>query len=248
MNATYGRLDALLDELAALGVKLEPTGDENLTIDAPKGALTSDLIARLKTSKVDLLWRLRTSGTIGRHQCATASEYPVEAPVAGPETDDDCPEDGVEVIDPVEWNGCPTCGRLDAWQSEAGDRFGRTPGRWRCLRCDPPAASRRMLAVAARIRADEVRRHPTYAITQPGFKSGDRTAAQFRVCLPGCTDETEAKVYILISFDDPGGDCDYPELDPPPGVTPPPEPIRSIVESRTIVMKPTSAFCNTCDC
>ena len=36
---------------------------------------------------------------------------------------------------------CPVCGSLELWQSVAGDLLGLTPGRWRCMKCDPPTAA-----------------------------------------------------------------------------------------------------------
>lgn len=135
MNATDRRLDDLLAELSRFDVRLTPTGDGGLTIDAPEGTLTPDLIERLKTLKWDLIAQLAN---------------PAEA------SDEAGPLSEFETVEG--WNGCSTCGSLDAWLPAAGDRFGRTSGRWRCSTCDPPEASRRMLAAAERIRDDEARR------------------------------------------------------------------------------------------
>jgi hypothetical protein len=155
MNATRQRLDDLLSELSRLDVRLMPTGDGDLALDAPEGTLTPDLQTRLKSCKGDLLARLASVSAT----CAPGPRGEV-ADTTGGLTDTADTEHGNEWegIDPDDWNGCPTCGSLDAWQSCAGDPFGRTPGRWRCSTCDPPEASRRMLAAADRIRADEARR------------------------------------------------------------------------------------------
>lgn len=48
-------LQELLTECKAHGIRLIPAGDANLTIDAPEGALTSDLTERLKAHKAELL-------------------------------------------------------------------------------------------------------------------------------------------------------------------------------------------------
>ncbi len=67
--------------------------------------------------------------------------------------DVDRTDHSARIIDPPD--PCPKCGSLELWESMAGDLFGLTPGRWRCLRCDPPAQSRRLCK-----RADRLRRSP----------------------------------------------------------------------------------------
>lgn len=57
---------------------------------------------------------------------------------------------------------CRRCGSLELWQSVAGDLFGVTPGRWRCVQCDPPETVRWILALAEQIR----RRHSQNAGTR----------------------------------------------------------------------------------
>jgi len=47
---------------------------------------------------------------------------------------------------------CSECGGLEAWEPIAGDLFGATPGRWRCLKCDPPTKARRLAEKVARLR------------------------------------------------------------------------------------------------
>ncbi len=55
-----------------------------------------------------------------------------------------CGLDPAEVIDPAELVPCPTCARLELWETLAGN--------WRCLRCDPPTRARRLAEAAERIR------------------------------------------------------------------------------------------------
>jgi len=64
-------------------------------------------------------------------------------------------------LDPADWPDfgelpdvppCPTCGSLKAWQSMAADLHGIAPGRWRCLKCNPPTKSRAWAAKAAELR------------------------------------------------------------------------------------------------
>jgi len=51
-----------------------------------------------------------------------------------------------DLIDPPD--PCPECGTLELWLPAAGDLFGKTPARWRCRRCDPPTAARRLRGTA----------------------------------------------------------------------------------------------------
>lgn len=80
----------------------------------------------------------------GGSSCDPANDFTLE-PV-GP---DDWPAD---YLDPDELTPCPRCGTLDQWQSIAGDLFATTPGRWHCMKCDPPKTARRLAETAARIR------------------------------------------------------------------------------------------------
>jgi hypothetical protein len=150
-------LDELLADCDARGIRLVPAGDGGLTIDAPKDALTPDLIGRLKSHKAELLAILRPAEGPGGLTAAPADDHPkrvASRPEASPEAIrwEDC-------IDPPD--PCPKCGSLELWQSAAGDLFGRTPGRWRCLRCDPPTTARRLAELAERIRRREIRRNTT---------------------------------------------------------------------------------------
>lgn len=49
---------------------------------------------------------------------------------------------------------CERCGSLDQWLSLAGDLAGVAPGRWHCLRCNPPETARRLRGLAERLRAN----------------------------------------------------------------------------------------------
>ena len=48
-----------------------------------------------------------------------------------------------QVIDPPD--PCPECGKLELWQTMAGN--------WRCLRCDPPTTARRLRQAATRLKS-----------------------------------------------------------------------------------------------
>ena len=47
---------------------------------------------------------------------------------------------------------CPKCGSWEQWQTAAGDLFGRTPGNWRCEKCDPSTDSDKLKERAARLK------------------------------------------------------------------------------------------------
>ena len=123
-------LQELLADCEARGIGLIPAGDAGLTIDAPEGALTPDLVERLKACKAELLAFLQPETHNG----------------AGGWSD---------AIDPPD--ACPKCGRLELWQSVAGNPFGQMPGTWRCVRCDPPTTARRLRKTAARLRKQRPR-------------------------------------------------------------------------------------------
>lgn len=134
----------LLSECDARGIRLAAADGGKLEIDAPQEALTDSLLRQLRAAKSELLEALQpqTPATVDAEPAALAG---------------DCPEE-TDSIDPGEIPACPTCGSLDAWHSVAGDLYGRTPGRWRCEHCDPPTASRWLLAKTAEIRAKQERR------------------------------------------------------------------------------------------
>ena len=66
-------LGSLIEQLSALGVRLSAEGDE-LSVSAPRGALTSELRARLASQKAQLIGRLRQPAA------RPASPWPVIVP------------------------------------------------------------------------------------------------------------------------------------------------------------------------
>ena len=113
----------LMADLDRRGIRLEADGDRLRF--SPRSAMTPDLVERMKTHKNELLALLQPEA----------------------HNDADGWDDAIDPPDP-----CPTCGRLELWQSVAGDSFGQTPGTWRCVRCDPPITGRRLRDAAARLR------------------------------------------------------------------------------------------------
>ena len=79
------------------------------------------------------------------------AHYPPDVTEALPAADsrwEDGPEAGhtdesIEVIEPPD--PCPECGKLELWQTMAGN--------WRCLRCDPPNTARRLRQLATRLKS-----------------------------------------------------------------------------------------------
>lgn len=78
----------LLIECAIHGVYLHSDGDGGLMIDAPQGALTSDLVDRLKASKTELLAALKSS-TASPPSVATPTTEQPEPPLPATEASDD---------------------------------------------------------------------------------------------------------------------------------------------------------------
>ena len=157
----------LLAECDAHGIWLLPAGEDGLTIDGPKDALTPALMTRLKACKAELLKALRpaielsdatevgqaaldgTDGGLlfepGVMKIHRVADVRWASHNAATETVDDCqPEfvgpDGwpVDSIGPDELDPCPKCETLELWQTLKGN--------WRCQRCDPPTTARRLAA------------------------------------------------------------------------------------------------------
>ena len=103
------RLADLLVRLDSQGVELEAV-DGRLAVDA-SGDLSPELVGELRNLKAELL-RALTPATVGP---------------------DGWPADTVDFDD---IKPCPSCGRLDAWQSLAGN--------WHCRRCEPPEMAQRV--------------------------------------------------------------------------------------------------------
>ena len=69
-------LAELLADCRARGIRLIPTGDDRLTIDAPEDALTPDLIERLKACKGELLAILRPAPDVALVAPAARKDAP----------------------------------------------------------------------------------------------------------------------------------------------------------------------------
>ena len=155
MTGTPLILAELLADCNAHGIRLALADGGGLEIDAPQGALTPDLIGRLKAHKGELLAILRPAVAPGRVTTTPAAREaePAESrPGAVPEAIrwEDC-------LDPPD--PCPECGTLELWQTLSGN--------WRCLRCDPPIVARRLAEIAERIRWRKIRKNTTGRKGQP---------------------------------------------------------------------------------
>lgn len=172
MTRTPSILADVLADCDAHGIRLALADGGGLAIDAPKDALTPNLLARLKEHKADLLVMLRPApevAPINQADAATVWQAALDRLEGDPlfppdvmeglraadarlEDDPDSGEanESIELIDPPD--ACPDCGSLELWQTVAGDLYGRTPGRWRCLRCDPRTTAQRLRERAAQIR------------------------------------------------------------------------------------------------
>lgn len=168
----------LLADCDSHGIRLALADGGGLAIDAPKDALTPELLARLKAHKADLLPMLRPAAELGT--CEDCGQSLTETPTFDGFLNLECPgcdrcfgcrpstgeiaarfavapekaitvsDDESQVIGEVV--PCPDCGSLELWQSAAGNLFGLTHGRWRCMKCDPPTAAQRLPEAADRIR------------------------------------------------------------------------------------------------
>ncbi|NQT39186.1 MAG: hypothetical protein HQ581_16935 [Planctomycetes bacterium] len=128
--------ESLLMDLVRLGIKLEAHGDRLRY--HPQGAMTPDLIDRLRTHKAELLAALRSAVDPDGVATAPVTGEPAESgPEAAPEAIRW--EDAIHPPDP-----CSKCGSLELWQTLAGN--------WRCMRCDPPTTAQRLAELAGRIR------------------------------------------------------------------------------------------------
>lgn len=187
MTDTTSLLSDLLADCDAHGVRLTLAYGGGLEIDAPQDVLTPELLDRLKPHKDELLAILRPAVDLGTcMDCSMALTETLtfdgflnlECPGCDhcfgcrPSTDEVAARFGrtadkaIAVVDDDsqvigEVVPCPECGSLDLWQAAAGDLFGLTPGRWRCMKCDPPTAARRLKQLVGRIRRQADRRYNT---------------------------------------------------------------------------------------
>lgn len=90
-------LARLLVECDEVGIRLIPTGPDQLKIDAPQSALTPERIERLRNQKESLL------------QILKSAKQDIPDSEAWPETID------VRDVEP-----CPNCGTLELWEALAG--------------------------------------------------------------------------------------------------------------------------------
>lgn len=131
-------LAELLAECDAHGIRLVPAGDGGLTVDAPAGCLTPDLVERLRAHKAELLAALAARHADQPTTAAGAAVRADESADAEPFGPDGWPADS---IDPAAVPPCSKCGTLEAWQDLLGD--------WHCTRCRPPITALRLAEHAA---------------------------------------------------------------------------------------------------
>ena len=128
----------LLADLSGRGIELAAYG--NRLRYRPRSALTPKLAERLRTHKAELLAILRHSGALGGpslgSRCAGRKLAEHQSRVAvTPIRREAC----IEPPDP-----CPNCDAIVFWWNGLGAR--------RCLVCDPPTASIRLLGKAEQMR------------------------------------------------------------------------------------------------
>ncbi len=157
-----GRVETLLAELRAADVRLRIEGDR-LAFDAPAGAMTADLLGRLRADRGGLLKALRPklddppaadpapsdrapsircpcggfdlADDPGGLRCRSCRSIAWAATADGGLVRRDVVDEGSVVIDPGEVPICPGCGRWCDVMTMAEA--------WRCSRCDPEADERR---------------------------------------------------------------------------------------------------------
>ena len=136
MSDVSSPLAELLADCDAQGIRLLPSDDDGLTIDAPQDALTSAFLDRLKAHKGELMVIL-CGGADGPDDRQFDNWTELHRPDGGLSwIHPNHADNDFHAIDLPD--SCPTCARWDLWQPAAGDVVGLTPGTWRCFRCDPP--------------------------------------------------------------------------------------------------------------
>ena len=158
-------VSALLAKLTQLGIEVGVDGDRIWY--SPRSAVTPDLAKRMKAHKGELLATLGPEAPAEESdpKCCWCGSTRLVDGKQGRIWCDDCERvawlvlpnkiiradvASLKLINPPE--RCPECDGLEFWESVAGDLFGRTPGRWRCLRCDPPTTARRLRDRAERLK------------------------------------------------------------------------------------------------
>ena len=155
----------VMTDLARLGIRIEADGDRLRY--SPRSKVTPDLLERMKAHKGELMAILRSEAPPedSEPKCSWCGSTRLVDGRQGRIWCDDCERVAwlalrsqiiradfapLELCNPPD--PCPDCGGLELWESVAGDLFGRTPGNWRCLRCDPPTKAQRLRERAARLK------------------------------------------------------------------------------------------------
>ncbi len=120
--------NALLAELSSLGVVLRIEG-ERLAFDAPVGALSAELKARIGEDRAGLMVALAEPTVPTVIEATVTDRVPLI----------DVWDESIELVDPDSVPTCLSCGRWCDVMTLADC--------WRCSRCDPEADERRRRTV-----------------------------------------------------------------------------------------------------
>lgn len=130
MTDTISTLVELIGECDAQGIRLLPADGGSLTIDAAEGALTTDLVARLKARKFELLAMLRPAPEVAPALSVVTTDAPSKPakPVCRCDSTTwrDVPIHGGQSVR----RDCGRCGRfLDfpSWYGKVTGRKGQHP-------------------------------------------------------------------------------------------------------------------------
>lgn len=107
----------ILARCSAAGIRLQPAGD-GLTIDAPSGALTAELLAELRRNKDALLAHLDGGLPVADVPILDVDGWPFGSLEPAP---------------------CADCGGLERWQDATGV--------WHCQHCDRDGLERSLMLV-----------------------------------------------------------------------------------------------------
>jgi len=153
MTNTQSIFTELLADCNSCGIRLSLGDGGGITIDAPHGALTPDLMARLKANKGELVAMLRPVAELGT--CEDCGQALTEMPTLDGFFNLEClgcdrcfgcrpataevaaqfqrpPESANSIVELI---ACPECGSLGLWHVATRNLYGVTPGRWRCINC-----------------------------------------------------------------------------------------------------------------